>query len=84
MIEDFRNNDRQLIMLQPNSEILKSIQSLLNKPISIARNDNDLTAIFDELKKDKEWFNRDASTEIEISNDKVIPETTDGLTITKL
>jgi len=48
MMKDFRKNNCQLIMLQPNPDILTSLQSLSDKQMLIAKNEIDLIAILGE------------------------------------
>jgi len=50
MIKDFRKNNCQLIMLQPNPDVLTSLQSLSDKQMLIAKNEIDLIAILGESK----------------------------------
>jgi len=50
MIKDFKKNNCQLIMLQPNPDILTSLQSLSDKQMLIAKNEIDLIAILGESK----------------------------------
>lgn len=76
VLKDFRDNNCELIILRPNADILKSIQSLSEKQILIARNDIDLIAILKEFK----GIARDADIEMQISNDKTVSETTDEVT----
>lgn len=76
VLKDFRDNNCELIILRPNADILKSIQSLSDKQILIARNDIDLIAILKEFK----GIARDADIEMQISNDKTVSETTDEVT----
>lgn len=70
LAKDFRNNNCQLIMLRPNSDILKSIQSLSDEQILLARNEIDLITILKEFKNVTQNVN-----EIEASNSKIISET---------
>ncbi|XP_011265430.1 sodium-independent sulfate anion transporter [Camponotus floridanus] len=79
LAKDFRNNNCQLIMLRPNPDILKSIQSLSHKQILIARNEIDLITILKELKNVIPNVN-----EIEALNSKIIPETTNEFVSTWL
>jgi len=79
LAKDFRNNNCQLIMLRPNPDILKSIQSLSHKQILIARNEIDLITILKELKNVIPNAN-----EIEALNSKINPETTNEFVSTWL
>lgn len=83
VIKDFNDNNRQLIMLRPNADVLKSVQSMLNKPISTAKSDVDLIAVLNDL-KNVERLNRDEKglDEIDASNCKIVLD--DELTTTKL
>nr|XP_012230213.1 PREDICTED: sodium-independent sulfate anion transporter-like isoform X1 [Linepithema humile]XP_012230214.1 PREDICTED: sodium-independent sulfate anion transporter-like isoform X1 [Linepithema humile] len=76
VVKDFRDNNCQLIMLRPNPDILKSIQSLSDKQILIAGNDVDLITTLKEFK----GIARDADVEMQVSNSKPISETTDEAT----
>jgi len=81
VIKDFRDNDRRLIMLRPNSDVLNSVQSLSSRPILTATSDIDLLAILKEFKRP----DRNMDNDVETSNCKIAFEnTTDELTITKL
>ncbi|XP_070163167.1 sodium-independent sulfate anion transporter isoform X3 [Polyergus mexicanus] len=75
LVKDFRDNNCQLIMLRPNPDILKSIQSLSHKQILIARDEIDLITILKEFK----GMTQNANVEIETSNGKMISETTSEL-----
>lgn len=79
LAKDFRNNNCQLIMLRPNPDILKSIQSLSHKQILIARNEIDLITILKELKNVIPNAN-----EIEALNSKINPEMTNEFVSTWL
>lgn len=68
LIKDFRDNNCQLIILRPNSNILKSIQSLSDKEILTARDEVDLITIF------KNFLTQNAN--VEVSKGKMNSETT--------
>jgi hypothetical protein len=81
VIKDFRDNNRRLIMLRPNSDVLNSVQSLSSRPILTATSDIDLLAILKEFTRP----DRNMDDDVEISNCKTVFEnTTDEFTITKL
>ncbi|EZA61750.1 hypothetical protein X777_09371 [Ooceraea biroi] len=85
VMRDFRDNDRQLIMLRPNSDVLKSVQSLSSKPILTARSDTDLLAVLREVEGTARSDARDANNDVEIPNCKIACENSmDELTTTKL
>ncbi|XP_029672275.1 sodium-independent sulfate anion transporter-like [Formica exsecta] len=80
LVKDFRDNNCQLIMLRPNSDILKSIQSLSHKQILTARDEIDLITILKEFK----GMTQNANVEIETSNGKMISKMTSELVSTWL
>jgi len=81
VIKNFRDNDRRLIMLRPNSDVLNSVQSLSSRPILTATSDIDLLAILKEFTRP----DRNMDNDVETSNCKIAFEnTTDELIITKL
>ncbi|KAL2712869.1 sodium-independent sulfate anion transporter-like isoform X1 [Vespula squamosa] len=49
LIKDFKDNDRFLILLRPTTEILQSIQSLINESIVTAKTDVELLTILKEF-----------------------------------
>lgn len=49
LTKDFKDNDRFLILLRPEIEILRSIQSLTAEPIIVAKTDVELMTILKEL-----------------------------------
>ncbi|EFN81292.1 sodium-independent sulfate anion transporter [Harpegnathos saltator] len=85
VVKDFDDKNRQLIMLRPNGDVLKGVQSMLSKPILMAKNDVDLLTILNDLKT-VERFSRDSKNFIEIdtSNCKIVSDGTNELITTKL
>lgn len=85
IMKDFDDNNRQLIMLRPNVDVLKSVQSMLSKSILTAKSDVDLIAILSDL-NDAQRLGRDSKSlvEIDTSNLKIVTDATDELTTTKL
>lgn len=85
VMKDFDDNNRQLIMLRPNADVLKSIQSMSSKPILTAKSDVDLITTLSDL-KDVERMGRDSKSLVEIntSNCKIVTDAMDEFTTTKL
>ncbi|XP_072760618.1 sodium-independent sulfate anion transporter [Anoplolepis gracilipes] len=81
LIKDFRDNNCHVIMLRPNPDILKSIQSLSHKQILTAKNEVDLITMLQEFKDATQNAN---VIEIKASNSKMISETTKGFVSTWL
>ncbi|XP_020300712.1 sodium-independent sulfate anion transporter-like [Pseudomyrmex gracilis] len=65
VIRDFERNSNRLIMLRPNPDVLKSVQSFSDETILSASDDVDLITVLSELTKDTA---RDANGEIKTSN----------------
>jgi len=81
VIKDFRDNNRPLIMLRPNSDVLNSVQSLSSKSILTATSDIDLPAILKECTRS----DRNMDDDVETSNCKIpFENTADEFTVTKL
>lgn len=70
-------------MLRPNPDILKKIQSLTNNPILMAKSDTDLIAILNES-RDVAPLKQNAVAGIDLPNSKIVFETTDEATTTRL
>ncbi|XP_029173687.1 sodium-independent sulfate anion transporter-like [Nylanderia fulva] len=68
LLKEFRENNCRLIMLRPNSDILRSIQSLSDKEILTARDEIDLITIL------KQFVTQNAN--VEVSRGKMNSETT--------
>lgn len=83
VMRDFRDNNLYLIMLRPNPDVLKSIQSLSYKPIVTAKDEIDLITILKELANATQ-FNQNINVRAEFPNCKIISETTDEIITTKL
>ncbi|XP_032664642.1 sodium-independent sulfate anion transporter-like [Odontomachus brunneus] len=85
IMKDFDDNNRQLIMLRPNADVLKSVQSMSSKPILTVKSDVDLIAILNDL-KGAERVARDSKSLVEVntSNCKIVTDAMDELTTTKL
>ncbi|XP_014476440.1 PREDICTED: sodium-independent sulfate anion transporter-like [Dinoponera quadriceps] len=84
-MKDFNDNNRQLIMLRPNADVLKSVQSMSSEPILTAKSDVDLIAILNDL-KDSKRLGRDSKSLVEVNalDCKIVPDATDEFTTTKL